>query len=221
MPTLKPIEIKIEDCEIGNLSPNPWNSNVVAPENEAKLDISIKRFGLFKPILCRQVEDESLEIIGGQHRWEAAKRAGYKTVPIINLGPLTDIQAKEISLVDNGRYGEDDTLQLADVLKSLGSIDELSTFLPMNEDDFGAIFSSMNIALDALDIPENEVIPDLNAPKVAQTHQLMRFKVPVEDAHKVTELINQVIKEQKFTQEDSLANAGNALVHLLHQTEKR
>nr|EKV2115583.1 chromosome partitioning protein ParB [Acinetobacter baumannii] len=30
------------------LQPNPWNSNIVSPENEAKLKASIERRGMFK-----------------------------------------------------------------------------------------------------------------------------------------------------------------------------
>ena len=43
----------------------------------------------------------------------------------------------------------------------------------------------------------------------------MRFKVPIEDAEFVTALIERTRKTQRFTDEDSLTNAGNALVHLL------
>ncbi|MFH3733079.1 chromosome partitioning protein ParB, partial [Acinetobacter baumannii] len=48
-----------------------------------------------------------------------------------------------------------------------------------------------------------------------QTHQIMRFKVPIEDVDAITKLIEKTIKAQGFTESDSLTNAGDALVYLL------
>lgn len=197
-----------------DLTPNRWNTNVVSPEGEQKLEASIERVGMFKPVLVRELNDGTLEILGGQHRSEAARRMGIETIPVINLGKVSDDRAKEISLLDNGRYGSDDALQLAELLESLGGISELSSFMPFSDSEFDSIFSSVNIALDDLDLPDSD---DIITPKEKpiQTHSIMRFKVPVDDVEGITKLIEQVIKTQKFTESDSLENAGDALVHLL------
>lgn len=211
-------KIKVETLAPARLKPNPWNTNVVSPENQQKLEASIERFGMFKPIVVRELQDGSLQIIGGQHRWEAAKSMGYADVPVVNLGRIDDKKAKEISLVDNGRYGADDTLQLAELLEGLGvEADELASFMPYSESDFASIFSSVSISLDDLDIPDEAEVPKAPSAKPVQTHQIMRFKVPVDDVSVITDLIERTMKEQKFVEEDSLANAGNALVHLISQ----
>lgn len=198
------------------LRANPWNTNVVSPENEAKLDESVKRFGMFKPVVVRELESGELEILGGEHRWDSAKRLKHAEVPIVNLGRISDKRAKEIGLVDNGRYGADDTLQLAELLDGIGTdASELATFMPFSETEFASIFSSVNIALDDLDLPDDDGKPQAPATRPAQTHQLMRFKVPVDDVATIQELIERTMKEQRFKDEDSLSNAGNALVHLL------
>jgi ParB family chromosome partitioning protein len=202
-----------------SLKPNPWNTNVVPPENEAKVDASIKRFGMFKPILVRTLPDGTLEIIGGKHRWDAANRLGMEQVPIWNLGTVPDQKAQEIGLVDNGRYGEDDSLSLAALLRSLGTAEELQTFLPYGEDDLESIFSATSIDLDSLDAPADDTLPELPAAKPAPSHQVMRFKIPVEDVAWITELIEQRMRAQNFTAEDSLTNAGAALVHILNQSK--
>lgn len=217
---MTPQKIKVETLDIGLLKPNPWNTNVVSPENQHKLEESIKRFGMFKPIVVRELQDGVLQIIGGEHRWDAARSLGYKEVPVANLGRIDDRKAKEISLVDNGRYGADDTLQLAEMLEQLGvAADELATFMPYSESDFASIFSSVNISLDDLDLPDDAEIPKTPATKPLQTHQVMRFKVPVDDVGTITDLIERTMKEQKYTDEDSLSNAGNALVYLLGKVE--
>ncbi len=208
--------LRMEEAPIGLLKPNPWNTNIVTPENEEKIEASIKRFGLFRPVVARELADGSLEILGGEHRWTVAKRLGYTTIPVVNLGPIDDKKAKEIGLVDNGRYGEDDALALSELLKELGTTDEVLAFLPYSGDELESLFSTSSIALDDLDIPEDDgSVPDLPAAKTVQTHQIMRFKVPVEDSDFVQRLIEQTMKSQGFTDDDSMSNAGHALVHLL------
>lgn len=206
----------MSEVSIHLLQPNPWNTNVVSPENEIKLETSMRRFGVYKPIVCRELPDGSLEILGGEHRWQTARNLGYKTVPVVNLGAIPDSKAKEIGLVDNGRYGEDDTLALAELLKDLGNTDEILGFLPYSDDELNAIFTSTSIALDDLDSPDGDTLPDLNAAsKELKTHQIMRFKVPVEDAEYIQKMIETTMKSQGFTDDDSMTNAGNALVHLV------
>lgn len=208
-------QLHIDDVPIAKLRPNTWNTNHVSPENEAKIEASINRYGFYRPIIVREVEGE-LEILGGQHRWQVAARMGLKKVPIINLGEISDQTAREIGLVDNGRYGQDDTLELAELLREMGNVEELSTFLPYTGAEFEEIFASSDIDLDSLGLPEGdgESLPDLGA-STAPTGQIMRFKVPIGDVPMVEKLIEQTMKSQGFTGGDSLANAGDALVHLL------
>lgn len=215
-------KLNMTEMPTGALVPNSFNTNVVSPESEAKLEESIKRFGVYKPIICRELEDGCLEIIGGEHRWRAAQKLGHTTVPVVNLGSVPDSKAKEIMLVDNGRYGEDDTLALAELLQDLGNADEIMSFLPFSSDEIDAIFSSTSIALDDLD-SDSEDLPDLSAAgstKALKTHQIMRFKVPIEDSERIQKRIEHVMKTQGFTDDDSMTNAGNALVHILKESEK-
>jgi len=191
----------------------------MSPDHEAKLDESIHKFGVFKPIVVRELPSGEREIIGGEHRWLSAKRIGLTEVPIVNLGKISDRRAKEISLVDNNRYGEDDPLKLNDLLLDLGSPEELAMFMPMSEEDLTSLFSNSSIALDDLDLTAEELAASTPpaAEKTLQTHRVMKFKVPVEDADWVEDLITQTMKAQRFTEDDSLTNAGDALVHLLKE----
>lgn len=203
-----------------SLFPNPWNTNVVPPDNEAKLDESVKRLGMFKPVVVRELANGTLQILGGEHRAASAKRVGLKQIPVINLGKVDDKRAKEISLIDNGRYGSDNTLELAALLDELGTADELAKFMPYTDADLASIFSSVSIALDDLDLPEIEETPTApSRDKPAQTHQIMRFKVPVDDVDEITRLIEKTMKVQGFSESDSLTNAGDALVFLLKKQE--
>lgn len=208
-------KLKISEVKPELLQPNPWNTNFVDPENEERLDNAIDRLGMFKPILVRELDDGTLEILGGQHRAEAAQRKGFDTVPVVNLGKISDNKAKEIGLADNGRYGNDDALMLANLLQSLGTHDDISSFLPYSDGELTSIFDTTSIDIDELDLPDDdEEIVTLPKSK-PQTRQLMRFKVPIEDADEVTNQLEMIMKRQGFTESDSLTNAGDALVLIL------
>lgn len=212
------MEQSIQTIKISELFPNPWNTNTVAPDNQAKIEASIKRYGMFKPLICRTLDDGRLQIVGGEHRWEAAKAVGIQEVPVVNLGKIDDKRAKEISLIDNSRYGTDDSLKLAEVLKEL---DDVSEVMPISNKELEEIFSATTIDLDALDKVEEEADEEVEETveeltKSKPTTQVMRFKVPVADAEFVQNVINGICKLQGFTGSDSLTNAGDALVFLCH-----
>lgn len=209
------------------LRKNSWNTNQVSAEYEERIRNSIRRNGLFKPILVRTVSDvPGYEIVGGEHRWEQAAELGFDEVPILNLGEITDARAKEIGVIDNARYGVDDAIGLADLLREIGSPDELQDFLPYGEADLEMIFSSSDIDLDDLEIDENfdaneETEQPEPAPKQPKTHTVMRFKISLEDAERLTALIADTQKTHGYSTADDLTNAGDALVHLLSRDISR
>lgn len=211
---------KLQTVEPTTLKPNPWNTNIVGAENETKLEESIKKFGMFKPVIVRTLKNGSLEILGGEHRAAAAVRLGIKTIPVFNLGEIDDVQAKQIGLVDNGRYGNDDALGLAALLKEIGGVEELESFMPYTEQDFANIMDvGSSISLDDLDDLGTLASVAASTPlaKVAKATTIMRFKVAIEDSERISQIINDVIKAQGLTEGDALTNAGDALVHILNE----
>jgi len=64
------------------------------------LSASIRAVGVLQPILVRQTGDESFELIAGERRWRAAKRAGLQTIPAI-VRPVEDGDSLEQALVEN------------------------------------------------------------------------------------------------------------------------
>ena len=215
--------MKLEKRSPLELVPNPWNSNHLTPEAELKLVNSLQRHkGLFKPILIRTLPNGTFQIIGGEHRWRAAQSLGLTEVPVINLGEMPDDQAKEISILDNGRYGQDDATQLAELLAELGSPSDLSLFMPFDVGDIETITAAARIDLDQLDLdsddsPEIDTTPP---PRIPKTHMTFRVKVPLEDHDTVQNVINQIIKDHGLDDSDSAVNAGDALVTMIRHWTK-
>lgn len=64
------------------------------------LSASIRSVGVLQPILVRQAGEDSFELIAGERRWRAAKRAGLQTIPAI-VRPVEDGDSLEQALVEN------------------------------------------------------------------------------------------------------------------------
>lgn len=64
-----------------------------------ELTESIKQFGLLQPILVHD-KKTYYEIVAGERRWRAAKKAGLKEIPVI-IKELTEQEIVEISLIEN------------------------------------------------------------------------------------------------------------------------
>ncbi|QIG75598.1 putative partition ParB-like nuclease protein [Rhizobium phage RHph_Y2_17_1] len=219
---------KMMELDPRSLRPNPWNTNIVTPENEAKLEESIKRLGFFRPAVVREIaisgnsDPTAYEILGGEHRAQVAARLGLATIPVMNLGPIDDLTAKEIGIADNSRYGLDDQVAFAELIKGMGNAEQLKDFLPYTEHDFTDLFTTSEIDLDSLGLEENfekEAEKDVGEepvqPKAPKTHTIIRYKVSNRDAEDITALIERTMKDNGFTSSDELTNAGDALVHLL------
>lgn len=80
------VKISILTVETAQLRPNPWNTNIVGAQNFDKLKNSIDRLGFFKPILVRDMEDGTYQILGGEHRWRAAIEQGMQSEPVFWVG---------------------------------------------------------------------------------------------------------------------------------------
>ena len=63
---------------------------------------SIREVGLLQPVLVRQLDDEedSYELIAGERRWRAARRAGLQTIPVL-VQVADDVASLEQALVEN------------------------------------------------------------------------------------------------------------------------
>lgn len=65
----------------------------------AELTASIREVGVLQPVLVRP-GDDGYEIIAGERRWRAARRAGLQTIPAL-VKPADDATALEHAVVEN------------------------------------------------------------------------------------------------------------------------
>jgi ParB family chromosome partitioning protein len=71
-------------------------------ESMASLAASIREVGLLQPVLVRDLADDpgSYELIAGERRWRAARRAGLQTIPVL-VQTADDRSSLEQALVEN------------------------------------------------------------------------------------------------------------------------
>ena len=88
------------EVPIDEVVPNPFQPRVHFDEDTlGELAASIAELGVLQPILVRRVDDR-YQLIAGERRWRAARRAGLTTVPAV-LRTSDDVSAVEQALVEN------------------------------------------------------------------------------------------------------------------------
>lgn len=78
---------------------------------------SIKQHGVLQPLLVQDRKDH-YEIIAGERRWRASKKAGLKEVPVI-IKNMTEQEIVEISLIENIQREDLDPIEEAMAYKRL------------------------------------------------------------------------------------------------------
>jgi ParB family chromosome partitioning protein len=88
---------------ISHIQPNTFQPRShFDEESMSALAASIREVGLLQPVLVREVEgdEESYELIAGERRWRAARRAGLQTIPVL-VQVANDVASLEQALVEN------------------------------------------------------------------------------------------------------------------------
>ena len=90
-----------QEVPIGSISVNPYQPRDVFDEDALNsLSLSIRDVGVLQPVLIRRKSSDTFELIAGQRRWRAAKRAGKETIPAI-VRDVEDLTSLEHALVEN------------------------------------------------------------------------------------------------------------------------
>jgi len=117
-------EVALRDLPLTAIEPNPGQPRTQFDEESlGELTASIRELGVLQPILVREVATGMFQLIAGERRWRAARRAGLATIPAI-VRTTDDRGLVEQALVEN--------LQRED----LTALEEAAAFQQLIE-DFG------------------------------------------------------------------------------------
>jgi ParB family chromosome partitioning protein len=103
LPGIEPMEDISKEyfaCDIGLIQPNRYQPRLRFSDNELEdMARSIRQQGIIQPLLVRK-DNNGYELIAGERRLRAAKKAGLKQVPVL-VKTITDTDMLEMSIVEN------------------------------------------------------------------------------------------------------------------------
>ena len=120
------VENKTNKLSLSDIVPNKYQPRKnFEEENLEDLTNSIKERGVIQPIIVRHSNKESskYEIIAGERRWLAARKAGLHDIPVV-VTDVDDLKSLEFAIVENVQRHDLNPLEEAQGYKRL--IDEFS-----------------------------------------------------------------------------------------------
>jgi ParB family chromosome partitioning protein len=91
----------LRDVPVTSIRPNPQQPRVHFDEESlSALAASVRELGVLQPVLVRELGPDDYELIAGERRWRAAKRAGLPTIPVV-VRTADDLSSLEQAVVEN------------------------------------------------------------------------------------------------------------------------
>lgn len=174
---------------LSKIKPNPNQPRKNFDEDAlAELSDSISKNGVLQPILVRK-KGNNYEIVAGERRYQAAKKAGIKEVPVV-IREVDDEDVFKLALIENLQRSDLDPIEEARGFRQL--LDEQD----MTQEQLGEALSKSRSAitnsLRLLDLPE--VVQDMMADgRLTAGHARAILAVPGDEAR--TKLAYKVVEE--------------------------
>lgn len=142
----------LRELSVTLMKPGKYQPRSQMDENSLnELAVSIKAQGIMQPILVRQLEDASFEIIAGERRWRAAQLAGLNQVPVL-VRSVSDSAALAMALIENIQRENLNPLEEAIGIQRL--IDEFDMTHQLAADAVGRSRSAASNLLRLLKLPQ-------------------------------------------------------------------
>ena len=110
---------RLVEVPLSSIRPNAYQPRTSFDDEAiASLAASVKELGVLQPILLRPAENGQYELIAGERRWRAARRAGLMTIPAV-IRSAADQDALEQALVENLHRSDLNPLEEAGAFQQL------------------------------------------------------------------------------------------------------
>lgn len=92
---------RVQTLPLDQIQPGRFQPRLSFSEEKiGELALSIKEKGIIQPVLVRQIEGGRYELIAGERRYRAAKKAGLTEIPVI-IRRVSDADAIEVAIIEN------------------------------------------------------------------------------------------------------------------------
>ena len=163
------VESKTNKLNLSEIIPNKYQPRKNFDEDNLEdLSNSIKERGVIQPIIVRRsnTDDAKYEIIAGERRWLAARKAGLHDIPVV-VTEADDLKSLEFAIVENVQRHDLNPLEEAQGYKRL--IDEFSYDHEKVSKFIGKSRSHITNSLRLLTLPD-EVIKLIETQKLTAGH---------------------------------------------------
>jgi ParB family chromosome partitioning protein len=90
-----------QEVAVDLIDPNPFQTRGrINEESLNELAASIRASGVVQPVVLRPAPNGRFQLVAGERRWLASKRAGKATIPAV-LRQISNEQAMEITIIEN------------------------------------------------------------------------------------------------------------------------
>ena len=163
------VETKTNKLPLSEIVPNRYQPRKnFDEENLEDLTNSIKERGVIQPIIVRKsdTDNSKYEIIAGERRWLAARKAGLHNIPVV-ITDADDLKSLEFAIVENVQRHDLNPLEEAQGYKRL--IDEFSYDQEKVSKFIGKSRSYITNTLRLLNLPD-EVLKLVEEKKISAGH---------------------------------------------------
>jgi ParB/RepB/Spo0J family partition protein len=135
-------QLKIVYVDIESIQPNEYNPNRQSEHDFELLCRSMREDGFTQPII---VQEATNKIVDGEHRWRAAHKLGFKTIPVVFVN-MTPEQMRIATLRHNRARGSEDVELSAQVLRDLqqlGALDWAQDSLMISDEELNRLIEDI------------------------------------------------------------------------------
>jgi ParB family chromosome partitioning protein len=184
------VETKTNKLQLSEIIPNKFQPRKsFDEENLNELTNSIKERGVIQPIIVRKSSSDAskFEIIAGERRWLAARKAGLHEIPVV-VTEADDLKSLEFAIVENVQRHDLNPLEEAQGYKRL--IEEFSYDQEKVSKFIGKSRSYITNSLRLLSLP-HEVLELIETKKITPGHA--KIIVGLENAYFIA---NKIIEKK-------------------------
>ncbi len=195
----------VKEINLDDLRSNPYQPRKVFDEDKLEeLTNSIIEFGVIEPIIVKKSSIKGYEIVAGERRTLAARRAGLKTIPAI-IRDFTDDEMMTIALLENIQRENLNIIEEAMAYKNM--IETMHLTQDELAKKLGKSRSHVTNILGILKLPKKVQDMVLND-KISMGHARALSKL--NDEIQIFDMANKIVKENMSvrTLEDEINNNG-------------
>jgi ParB family chromosome partitioning protein len=144
---------RVHEINVVDIHPNPHQPRRTFDDEALQtLADSIAQHGLMQPIVVRRKKgSDEYELIAGERRWRATRRAGLESIRAI-VDDATDQRSAELALIENMQRSDLNPIERAGGLRTL--IDQFGLTQQLLADRIGISRSALANSLRLLDLGE-------------------------------------------------------------------